>query len=59
MMKNVDLLRAKFFYRQSNHDINVFMQGRNWTNYDKLESFYVEKLIKTVSKHKITPMGKV
>ena len=45
-------------FRESNGDITSFMKRRNWTDYDKLESFYVEKLLKIVDNLEMTPMGK-
>ena len=44
-------------FRESNRDITSFMKRRNWTDYDKLESFYVEKLLKIVDNLEMTPMG--
>ena len=44
-------------FRESNRDITSFMKRRNWTDYDKLESLYVEKLLKIVDNLEMTPMG--
>ena len=45
------------FSRQSNKEIVQFMKAHNLTNYDKLESMYIEKLIKIVSGFHATPVG--
>jgi len=40
----------------SNQRIVSFMKANNWTNYNKLESVYIEKLIKIVGQFRVTPL---
>jgi len=40
----------------SNQEIVNFMEAKGWTNYNKLESIYIEKLIKIVRQFSATPL---